>query len=74
MCQDVIDTYDEMLETTDWLSEETRQEAKNKLKGITINALYPDKWEDYSIYSVNEDGGSMDREAGLMRRQRNSRT
>ena len=56
LCQDVISTYDTMLDTIDWLSEETRQEAKNKLKGITINALYPDKWEDYSIYSVNEDG------------------
>ena len=56
MCRDVADTYDEMLDSTQWLSEETRKEAKNKLKGITINAVYPDKWEDYSVYSVKEDG------------------
>ena len=57
ICQDVIDTYDELLDTTDWLSEETRKKAKNKLRKITINAVYPDKWEDYSVYPVNEDGG-----------------
>ena len=56
LCRDVADTYDEMLDSTQWLSEETRKEAKNKLKGITINAVYPDKWEDYSVYSVKEDG------------------
>ena len=57
MCQDVIDTYDEMLETTDWLSEATRKEARKKLKGMTINAVCPDKWEDYSIYPADGDGG-----------------
>lgn len=56
MWRDVTDTYDEMLDETQWLSEETRKEAGNKLKGITINAVYPDKWEDYSVYSVKEDG------------------
>ena len=59
ICQDVIDTYDELIDTTDWLLEETRKKAKNKLSKITINAVYPDKWEDYSGYQVNEDGGIM---------------
>ena len=59
LCQDIIETYDTMLDTIDWLSEETRQKAKDKLNQITVNALYPDKWEDYSVYQVNEDGGIM---------------
>ena len=59
ICQDVIDTYDEMLDTTDWLSEETRKEAKKKLRAIEIHSLYPDKWKDYSAYAVNKDGGVM---------------
>ena len=59
-CQDAIDTYDEMFETVDWLSEETRKEAQNKLRHITIHAVYPDKWEDDSMYHVTakKDGGS----------------
>ena len=55
----MISTYDELLDTTDWLSEETRNKAKVKLKGMRINAVYPDKWEDYSIFSVSEDGHVM---------------
>ena len=56
ICEEVVDTYREMLDTTDWLSAETREAAKNKLDAIAIHAVYPDKWEDYSNYSVNEDG------------------
>ncbi len=60
LCQDAIDTYDEMFETVEWLSEETRKEAQNKLRNITIHAVYPDKWEDDSMYHVTakKDGGS----------------
>ena len=49
-----------MLGDIDWLSEETRKEAQNKLRHITIHAVYPDKWEDDSMYQVTakKDGGS----------------
>ncbi len=59
-CQDVMDTYMEMLDSIDWLSEETREQAKNKLANMTIHAVYPDKWEDDSMISVTskEDGGN----------------
>ena len=57
LCEDVIGTYDTVLDTTDWLSEETRQKAKDKLKRMKINALYPDKWEDYSVFHVKENDG-----------------
>ena len=60
LCQDAVDTYYEMLETEDWLSEETIKEAQNKLEHITIHAVYPDKWEDDSMYTVTakKDGGT----------------
>ena len=60
LCQDTADTYYEMFDEIDWLSEETREEAKNKLKHLTIHAVYPDKWRDDSMFSVTskEDGGS----------------
>ncbi len=60
LCQDAIDAYDEMFDTIDWLSEETRKEAKNKLRHMTINAVYPEKWDDDSMYVIKSraDGGT----------------
>ena len=48
ICEDVIATYREMLNEEDWLSEETRNNAIEKLDAMKINAVYPDKWIDYS--------------------------
>ncbi len=60
LCKDVINTYDEMFDGIDWLSEETRKKAKKKLQAMKINAVYPDKWRDDSMYSITskEDGGT----------------
>ena len=48
ICKEVIDKYKDMLYSEDWMSEDTRQKAINKLEHIRINAVYPDKWTDYS--------------------------
>lgn len=48
ICEDFIDAYRKMLEEEDWLSDETREKAIGKLDAITINAVYPEKWVDYS--------------------------
>ena len=45
---EIIDSYREVLSEEDWLADETIDAAIEKLDNITINALYPDKWEDYS--------------------------
>ncbi len=60
MCQDAIDVYMEMFDTIDWLSEETKEQAKYKLANMTINAVYPEKWQDDSMYFVTprEEGGT----------------
>lgn len=48
MCQQVIDTYAEMLQNNDYLSKETIEKAVEKLNAIKIHSLYPDKWPDVS--------------------------
>ncbi len=60
LCQEAADTYSEMLQSVEWLSKETREQAVNKLDNIVIHAVYPDKWEDDSMYHITakEDGGS----------------
>ncbi|MBO4903846.1 MAG: M13 family metallopeptidase [Lachnospiraceae bacterium] len=52
LCKDCIETYDEMLAENDWLTDETVKAARDKLSKVRIHAVYPDKWEDYSVYSV----------------------
>ncbi len=48
ICKEAVAYYRTMLQSEDWLSEATRQKAIEKLDAITINAVYPDKWRDYS--------------------------
>jgi putative endopeptidase len=48
ICEDVIDVYHKMLKSEDWMSDETKDKAIEKLDAITINAVYPEKWIDYS--------------------------
>ena len=56
LCQEVIDTYRELLSENDWASEETKNYAIEKLDNITIHSAYPDKFEDTS--GINIDGCS----------------
>ncbi|RKM55579.1 M13 family peptidase [Butyrivibrio sp. X503] len=56
LCQEVIDTYRELLSENDWVSEETKNYAIEKLDNITIHSAYPDKFNDTS--GINFDGCS----------------
>ncbi len=40
------------LETLDWMSPATRQQAVEKLSMMTLQIGYPEKWRDYSNYKV----------------------
>ncbi len=48
LCQQVIDTYRELLSENEWASDEVREYAIEKLDHITIHAAYPDKFRDTS--------------------------
>ncbi len=60
MIQNVIKAYEIRINALNWMSEDTKQKAIEKLLAIKIKIAYPDKWKDYSdleIASV-EDGGT----------------
>ena len=40
----IIDVYDNRLAHIEWMTESTRQEARKKLKAITVKVGYPDEW------------------------------
>ena len=58
---DVIDYYRHLLNSEEWLSEQTRLKAIEKLNNLTPRAAYPDKWEDYSSLNIiaPQDGGTL---------------
>lgn len=60
MVQDIISVYRERLSNNDWMSEETKEKAINKLNNIKVKIGYPDTWEteldEVEIRSVKEGG------------------
>lgn len=52
ICEEAIDCYRGMIREEDWLTEETREKALEKLDRMTIVAVSPDRRPDYSGLSV----------------------
>lgn len=52
LVDNVIATLDDGLGKLEWMSTETRQQAKVKLSKFTAKIGYPDEWKDYSTLSV----------------------
>ena len=51
LCEKVIGFYRKMISGEDWLTEETRAKAIEKLDKMRIMAVSPEKWPDYSELS-----------------------
>jgi putative endopeptidase len=51
----LLEAFDTSIDGLEWMSPETRAEAKKKLSKITVKIGYPDKWRDYSALSVRSD-------------------
>ena len=59
--KDAVAYYRVMLESVDWLGDETRAKAVEKLDNLRINAVYPDELGDWSAldFAGVESGGSL---------------
>ncbi|MDE2134482.1 MAG: M13 family metallopeptidase [Alphaproteobacteria bacterium] len=51
----LMKAYEQDIATLPWMSEATRQKALDKLHHYTLKIGYPDKWRDYSPYTVARD-------------------
>lgn len=60
MIQNVIKAFENRITKLDWMSEETKQKAIEKLKATKIKIAYPDQWKDYSALEIKsvEEGGT----------------
>jgi len=52
MVQNFIIAFREGIDTLEWMSPETKLQAKAKLAKINVKVGYPDKWRDYSNLTV----------------------
>ncbi len=54
LCKEAIEAHKECINASEWLSDASKEHLTEKLDGITIHAVYPEVWEDYS--GLNLDG------------------
>lgn len=54
MIANVITAFQNRIQKLDWMTEETKQKAIEKLDKFTVKIAYPDEWEDYSNLMVKE--------------------
>ncbi len=55
LVDNLIAAYRASISELEWMGEETRQRALQKLDQFTPKIAYPDKWRDYSALSVDAD-------------------
>ncbi len=62
MIDEILEAYHGIILEADFLSDETREKAIEKLESIKKGVLYPDSWEKYEYEDLNfaskEDGGT----------------
>jgi predicted metalloendopeptidase len=52
MVRNLRQAYQIGIDSLDWMSPETKAQAKDKLARFTVKIAYPDKWRDYSALEV----------------------
>lgn len=62
MVDQIVGVFRQRLEQNEWLGDETKARAIEKLDNLKIRVAYPDDWSlyDYSDYIFPEDGGILD--------------
>ncbi|MGM0635526.1 MAG: M13 family metallopeptidase [Bacteroidota bacterium] len=55
MVDNVIAAFQNRIEALDWMTEETKEKAIEKLDKFTVKIGYPDEWKDYSKMEVSAD-------------------
>lgn len=55
LVQNLRDAFSERIKNLDWMSDDTKQKAQEKLSAIRVKIGYPDKWKDFEKLNVVED-------------------
>lgn len=55
LVDNLLKAYEISIKELDWMTEETKKQALDKLSKFTPKIGYPDKWKDYSALTIKED-------------------
>lgn len=55
LIENMRSAFNDRITNLDWMSEPTKQKAKEKLAAINVKVGYPDKWRDYSKLDIIAD-------------------
>jgi putative endopeptidase len=55
MVNNIESTFADRIKNLDWMTEQTKQKALEKLAAITKKIAYPDKWKDYKGIVITKD-------------------
>ena len=69
LIENLTTAYRQSITSLDWMSQETKKKALEKLEKFTPKIGYPDKWRDYSTLEIAEDDliGNLARIAAFQR-------
>ena len=56
MVANLIKAYDKRIRDLDWMTDESKEKALEKLNNLTVKIGYPDKWLDFSELEVENTG------------------
>lgn len=54
MVKNLLEAYRQSIDSLEWMSPKTKQEAQNKLAKIVYKIGYPEKWRDYSTLEIRK--------------------
>ena len=64
LVDNLVKAFDQSIGELSWMTDETKQRAKEKLAKFTVKIGYPNKWKDYSALDIDHDlVGNMRRSA-----------
>jgi putative endopeptidase len=55
LVDNLIKAFDSSIDSLEWMSADTRAEAKKKLAKMTVKIGYPDTWRDYGLLQIRRD-------------------
>ncbi|WP_026888055.1 M13 family metallopeptidase [Clostridium beijerinckii] len=61
MSKEIIENFENRLQSNTWMSKSTKEKALRKLENVNVKVGYPEKWDDYNDVVINsyDEGGSL---------------
>lgn len=55
MVENVLEVFKDRIQNLDWMTEDTKEKAIEKVNALTVKIGYPDDWKDYSTMDITEE-------------------